>query len=164
MSTGIQDTARNSTYSLKLMFQIVTAAGLFFGLFRVFPEVAVTLGMLISPAIVRTAWAADAYRMEGIAFPWSERLRCFFSSFLVVMAAGLAGLAAFALVSMLFGLLALVFGAAVGLGDLGFDTAIVGTAGGMIWGLAAALLVVGFVLYTSWPIDLEKSKASSDAV
>ena len=59
---------------------------------------------------------------------------------------------------MLFGLAGMVFSAAVGASELNSDAAIVGTASGMIWGFAAALLATGYVILRTWvPGDLLSS-------
>ncbi len=164
MSSGFSEASASSTFSLRLLFQVVTATAVFFGVFRVFPELAIAVGMLVTPAFIRTTWAAEQYRLTRRAFPFAERIRCFFSSMLLVMFAVMAGMASFALVSMLFGFLALLLGSAIGLGDMGFDTAVVGTAGGMVWGMAAAILVVYFVLYVLWPLPCQNTPPVSPAL
>jgi hypothetical protein len=50
----------------------------------------------------------------------------------------------------------MLFGSAVSNGDLSFDVAVVGTAGGMIWGMAGALLAIGYSAYSTWMPDVPK--------
>jgi hypothetical protein len=79
-----------------------------------------------------------------------QRIRAFAESLLIVFVTGLAGLIAFVLVSLLFGLIGLLFGWAMGIEGLRFDSAVVGTAGGMVWGMGGALLTVTYVAWRYW--------------
>lgn len=77
-------------------------------------------------------------------------MQSFAWSLLAVLATALVALLAFALVSLLFGVLGLLFGWAMGIEGLEVDSAVVGTAGGMIWGMGAALLTATYLVWRYW--------------
>jgi hypothetical protein len=84
--------------------------------------------------------------------PWSvlQQFRSLAGSLLIVSVTGLAGLLAFILVSLFFGLIGLLFGWAMGIEGLEFDSAVVGTAGGLVWGMGGALLTVTYIAWKYW--------------
>ncbi len=155
MSSSVEQTKSTSTFSLRLLFQVVTVSAVFLGLFRLMPELAVGVGLVLSPAIVRTAWIAEQKRRQGIEFTLRLRLHALLTSLMIVVVALIAGLLAFAGVSMLFGLMALLFGTTTGFHDLGFDTAVIGTIGGMVWGMAASMIAATAVFVFYWKMNAE---------
>lgn len=57
----------------------------------------------------------------------------------------------------------MILGGLMGLGDLQVDSAVLGTAGGMVWGIAAAALAVCFVACRIWkPIVLRQTAPDSE--
>ncbi len=145
-----QAVSAGMTISLRCLFQIVTGCAVFFAILRVSPVVAIVATLVITPAIIRTGLAADKYQTEDLPFGWICRVTVFVQSLGVVVMTVLFSGSVFLLVSLMFGVLGMLFGSAVSRGDFSFDVAIVGTAGGMIWGMAAAILAVGYSAYSSW--------------
>lgn len=139
-----------SGYSLFALLVLLTCIAVFLGVYEWNRFLALASTLIVAPALIRTTVLADRQRRMGQ--PWSvwQRLRSFGGSLLIVQATGCAGLAAFLLVSLLFGLIGLLFGWAMGIEGLEFDSAVVGTAGGMVWGMGAALLAVTYVAWRYW--------------
>ena len=140
----------SSTISLRCLFQIVTGCGIFLAVLRFSPMIAGLGTIMIAPAIIRTGMASERYQSEKLSFGLKRRILVFAESLGVVIMTGLFAGSVFLLVSFLFGLLGMLFGSAVSNGDLSFDVAVVGTAGGMIWGMAGALLAIGYSAYSTW--------------
>ena len=150
--------AGNATISLRCLLQIVTGCGIFFAVLRFSPMAAIVGTIIIAPAIIRTGLASERYRNENQPFGLNRRLVVFAESLGVVLLTGLFAGSVFLIVSCLFGLLGMLFGSAVSDGDLSFDVAIVGTAGGMIWGMAGALLAIGYSAYSTWVPSVPKQR------
>lgn len=148
--------AGKSTISLRCLFQIVTGCGVFLAILRISPMIAVVGTILIAPAIIRTGMASERYQAEELAFGWKRRILVFAESLGIVIMTGLFAGSVFLVVSFLFGLLGMLFGSAVSDGELSFDVAVVGTAGGMIWGMAGALLAIGYSAYSTWVPSVPK--------
>ena len=145
-------------FSLLMLFQIMTACGLFCACLRYSPVAAIVATILIAPAVIRTGLLSELYRRRERPFGYLVRLQCFIGSLGIVLLTAFFFVLIFLLVSMLFGLAGMVFSAAVGASELNSDAAIVGTASGMIWGFAAALLATGYVILRTWvPGDLLSS-------
>ena len=142
--------SRNNTITLRCLFQIVTGCCIFFAVLRFSPLVAVIGTIMIAPAIIRTGLAAELYRQAKTNFNWRRRIYVFFESLGVVLLTLVFAVSVFAIISCLFGIMCMMFGMAVSQGDISFDAAIVGTAGGMIWGMAGAILAVGYSAYRTW--------------
>ena len=138
---------RGSRISLLCLLQIVTGCCVFFAVLRLSPLVAILGTVVVAPAIIRTGLAADAYRMGGMPFGLRRRLAIFLESMSLVVLTAIFAVSIFLTISFAFGVLGMVFGMVISDGDLSSDVAIVGTAGGMIWGLAGALLAVGYFAY-----------------
>jgi hypothetical protein len=151
-----------STFTLRLLMQVVTGTAVFLGIYRLYPMAAIVACAIIAPAIVRTAWMSEQKSQLGEPFSFADRTHCLLQSLLIVIMAGVAGLLAFAAVSMAFGILAVLFGSSSGLEDMAFDAAVLGTIGGMTWGMAAFLLVsFGIMAYSwKWPLRASAPKDS----
>ena len=150
MSRVDQNPSNSATFSLRVLFFAVTAIAFFLGLYQVNGLAALGATLIIAPALVRTTISAELHRRAGQPFSWTTRSQCFLTSVGFVLITFLAGAVAFVLVSILFGLFGLFLGFAAGVGEMAYDTAIVGTAGGMIWGMAGALLAVTFTVWKYW--------------
>ena len=73
----------------------------------------------------------------------------------VVLLTGVFSVLVFSVISMCFGLLGMIFSTAIGSSDLMVDAGIVGTAGGMIWGFAGAMLSTSYIILKTWiPTEL----------
>jgi hypothetical protein len=121
----------SSSFSLFSLMVLLTSVAFFLVVNEWNSLVAFIGTLLVAPALVRTTILAD------------RRL-------LVVLATAFVSLLAFALVSLLFGVLGLLFGWAMGIEGLEVDSAVVGTAGGMIWGMGAALLTATYLVWRYW--------------
>lgn len=136
--------------SLFALLVLLTCIGLFLGIYEWNRFLALASTLLVAPALIRTTVLADRQRRLGKPWTVLERFRSFAGSLLIVLITGLAGLFAFVLVSLFFGLIGLLFGWAMGIEGLEFDSAVVGTAGGMVWGMGGALLTVTYVAWRYW--------------
>ena len=139
----------SASLSLLCLFQVLTACCVFFACLRISPSLTLFGTILISPAIIRTAWASDLYRRRRKKFCWKTRLSFFLGSLGVVVTTISLGGLVFSLICLVFALLGLLFGLMVST-DLILEAAVVGTAGGMIWGMAGALLAVAFTATRIW--------------
>lgn len=138
------------SFSLFSLLVLLSGVGLFLGIYEWNRLAALAATLVTAPAMVRTAVLSD--RVLRLGQPWSvlERCRSFAGSLVIVLLTGCAGLLAFIAVSLLFGLIGLLLGWAMGIEGLEVDSAVVGTAGGMIWGMGGALLVVTYVAWRYW--------------
>ncbi len=143
MEHHLQTTARPGAVSLACMFQILTACCIFFALLKISPILAIVTTAVATPAIIRTGRASDLHHRAGKAFGWSNRAYCFVESVGIEFVTLTLSLLAFAIVSMFFGAIAVMFALMYQGTDSLSDVAVVGTAGGMIWGFAGAILTVG---------------------
>jgi hypothetical protein len=145
MESKLQTASRlpSGAFSLACMFQILTACCVFFACLKVSPLLAIIGTVVGTPALIRTGVASDLHRQSGKPFSWPNRLLCFLESIGIEMAIGLFAFLVFALISVLFGAIAVGFSLLYGVTDQLSDIAVVGTAGGMIWGFAGALLAFG---------------------
>ena len=148
--------AGGATISLRCLFQIVTGCAVFFAILRFSPIIAIVGTVFIAPAIIRTGLAAERYQLEGLPFGLKRRFIVFLESLSVVLLTAIFAGSVFLVISCLFGILGMLFGSAVSNGDLSFDVAVVGTAGGMIWGMAGARLAIGYSAYSTWMPDVPK--------
>lgn len=136
--------------TLRALFQIVTCCCVFFAVLRFSPSLALALTLIIAPSLIRTAIVSELQRRRGLPFTVGSRLRVFISSIgIVLITIGLAAVA-FVLVSLGFGLLGMLFGFAISSTDYIVEAGIIGTVGGMIWGLAGAVFAVFFALCKYW--------------
>lgn len=116
--------------------------------------------ILTAPAIIRTGFAAELHLRAGRHFSWSKRLVCFLESGGIVLLTFLAAVMASCLISIMFGALAVGFSLLYGVSESLVDVAIVGTAGGMVWGLAGAILAIGATARI-WRVEIDPSKQAS---
>lgn len=139
-----------SGFSLFALLVLLTCIGLFLGIYEWNRFAALASTLLVAPSLIRTTVLAD--RQRRIGQPWSvlQRFRSFAGSLLIVLITGFAGVLAFMVVSLFFGLIGLLFGWAMGIEGLEFDSAVVGTAGGMVWGMGGALLTVTYIAWRYW--------------
>ncbi len=136
--------------TLRALFQVVTCCCVFFAVLRFSPSLALTLTIVVAPALIRTAFVSEIMRRDGQSFTFQSRFRVFLSSVgLVLMTIGFA-VVAFVLVSLVFGLLGMLFGFAISSTDYIVEAGIIGTVGGMIWGLAGAVFAVFFAMCKYW--------------
>ena len=140
----------SASFSIKTLFQITTASALFFACLRFSPILAIGITVFVAPAIIRTGLISDMYRRNNLPFRLATRLQFFASSLgVVVLLIAIGGLA-FVSTSLMFGLFGMAFSTMVGSRELSTDAAVIGTAGGMVWGMAAAMLAVGFAIVKTW--------------
>jgi len=149
--SGDHDFSSNpASFSLQMLFQITTACALFFACLRFSPLLAILLTIVFAPAFIRTGQISEIHRQNKLEFGLAKRISCFLGSVAFVLLTAAFALLVFVSVSLGFGLLGMFFSAAIGSTDLSIDAAIVGTAGGMIWGFAGALLATGLVILRMW--------------
>lgn len=130
---------------LACLFQVVTACCIFFACLNISPLLALIGTIVAAPAIIRTGYAAELHLRVGKRFTWIQRIRCFLESGVIVLLTLLVAVAASSLISLLFGVFAVGFSMLYGVTDSLLDIAVVGTAGGMVWGLAGALLAIAAI-------------------
>lgn len=144
------ESSAGSGFSLFALLVLLTCIGLFLGIYEWNRFLALASTLMVAPALIRTTVLADRQRRLGKPWTLVERFRSFAGSLLMVLLTGLAGLLAFVLVSLIFGLIGLLFGWAMGIEGLEFESAVVGTAGGIVWGMGGALLTVTYVAWRYW--------------
>ena len=143
----------SASFSLTTLFQILTACCIFFAVLKVSPLLAIIGTIVITPAIIRTAMAAELYHKQGIKFNWMRRAQCFLESTGLTIISYALSAVVFALTSLAFGLICVAASFMMGIPDLARDIAFVGTAGGMIWGAAGAILAFGLCV-RQWHFDV----------
>lgn len=137
-------------FSLFALLVLLTCIGMFLGIYEWNRFAALASTLVVAPALIRTTVLADRQRRTGQPWRILQRFRSFAGSLLIVLVTGLAGFVSFMLVSLFFGLIGLLFGWAMGIEGLEFDSAVVGTAGGLVWGMGGALLTVTYVAWKYW--------------
>lgn len=150
----------SSTFSLKFVFQMTTACGLFFAVFNYSPGLAIFSTLIIAPAIIRTVMIGDRRKRQGFSFNWDRQCRTMVGSIGVVMLTIGMAVGAFLAISLAFGVLGMLISMLVGSVSLSGDAAVVGTAGGMIWGFGGAVLAVGYSLLKLWYPKEDAAKQS----
>ncbi len=123
---------------------------MFFACMQISPLLAVIATLIIAPAIIRTSLLREMHRKESLPFDWKLRINYFAQSLCVVLLTSVFAAAVFVLVSLLFGLTGWLLSISVGGTKLSLDAAVVGTAGGMVWGIGGAILATGYVILKSW--------------
>lgn len=146
----------SATVTLTTMFQILTACCIFFAVLRASPLLAIVGTLIATPAIIRTAVAAELYRRHGIKFYWTNRVRCFLESTGLTVVTVALSATVFALTSLLFGLICMAASFVLGTPELANEIALVGTVGGMVWGAAGGILAFGFCV-RHWQPEISKS-------
>ena len=136
--------------SLKTLFQVVTCCCVFFAVLRFSPLLALIFTLILAPSLIRTAYVAECFRQKDQPLNLKSRMKVFSKAIGEVLLTMLAGFSAFVIVSLGFGLLGLLFGFAVAQSDFLFEAGIIGTVGGMIWGMAGAFLTMVFFMVRFW--------------
>lgn len=106
--------------------------------------------VIVAPALIRTAYISEVFQRSGSPLNWQQRLGKFAKAIGAVITTLLAGVLAFTIISAAFGLLGMLFGFAVASTDYLFEAGVIGTVGGMIWGMAGSFLTVVFLLFRFW--------------
>ncbi len=153
LQSGFTHSARRiggNSITLLILFQVLTVCCVFFAVLRISPTIALVATILLAPAFIRTAWIAEMHRQQQLAFSCRNRCLCFAASIGIVLVAASCGLVAFTLISMIFGFFGLMFGVAVSDSDFYLESAVLGTIGGMIWGMAGGFLAICFATCKLW--------------
>jgi hypothetical protein len=124
-------------FSLDTLFLIITLVAVCLGAFLLAPGLGVLLALVGTPALIRTMLAGHRKRQAGAPLSTSQKIGAFALSFILVFAAGWAGLIAFFVVCLGTGL------AGLALGD-GGDWVIVAALG------AGALVAIPLTLWILW--------------
>jgi len=161
-SDPLRRSPTGSAISLAYLFHIVTACALFFAFYRLSPLLALSLTVIIAPAIIRTHVASELYAKQRVPFPLQTRVKQFVGSIGVVLLTYALAFMAFITVSMMFGLFAVLLGSAMGMHELRVDSAVLGTAGGMVWGIAAAILATCFAAVKTWKPEITQDVSTVD--
>ena len=159
-NSSIEQTG-SASFSLTTMFQILTACCIFFAVLKASPLLAIIGTIVLTPAIIRTAMAAEVYQKHGLKFNWTRRVRCFLESTGLTVVTYALSATVFALISLAFGLICVAASFAMGISELATDIAFVGTAGGMIWGVAGGMLAFGLCIQ-KWHLDVLPKQTKSD--
>jgi len=131
-----------SSFTLTTLFQIITGCSIFFAVVQTSPLFAILGTLILTPAIVRTAIASDLYLQKGIRFNISLRVRYFFESTGLTVVTLIFSAAAFAVTTLMFGVICGITAFVIGQKSIAIDIAFIGTACGMIWGTTAGLIVL----------------------
>ncbi len=138
------------SFPLICLFQVTTGASLFFACLTCSPLLAIVLTLFITPAIVRTTLIADQLRRENDDLCWQRRSKFFVGSLGYVALVALFGLCVFLLISLMFGLMGLVFSLMVHASAISADAIVLGTVGGMVWGVVGGLLAMAAIVIRTW--------------
>ena len=148
-----------SSFSIAFLFQVTTACAAFIAIAQWSLPTALIVTFMLTPAFVRTGIVAEGYRRRGLRFGWKHRLEVFLGSVGVVIVSLVAGGIACLLITVLFGAIAAATSWIGGAPDLSFEAGILGTAGGIIWGLAGGLIVGMLAMMHYWtPPAVNKSQ------
>lgn len=141
---------KTNSVSLLTLFQVVTCCCIFFAVLRFSPSTALAITIVVAPALIRTAVASEMRRRKKVPFSLKSRALVFMHSIWVVLITIGFGVAAFVAVSLGFGILGMLFGFAIASTDYLAEAGIIGTVGGMIWGMAGAVFAIFFALCKFW--------------
>ena len=149
-AVAVEKSGGAGSFSLFSLLVLISGVALFLAVYEWNRLAALAATLLTAPALIRTAVLAD--RALRRSQPWSvmQRFQSFAGSLVIVLLTTCVGFLAFIAVSLLFGLIGLCLGWAMGIEGLEVDSAVVGTAGGMIWGMGAALLVGTYLAWRYW--------------
>ena len=136
--------------SVLALFQITTACCIFFACLKISPLLAIGLTIFITPAIIRTKVISELHRRSKLEFGIGTRLRFFFSSMGIMLLIGTTAASVFTMTCAFFAAMGMLLNAVGGSYNLSLDAAVVGASGGMILGIAAAILVVVYVAVKTW--------------
>jgi ABC-type glycerol-3-phosphate transport system permease component len=136
---------------LRFLFGIVIGCGAFFSLFMSWPTLALVIVAIVAPAIIRTGSIEHRFRHENLELDWRKRTLIFVQSLGVLFNTTVIAVAAFLITCLLFSV------AGYGFGHLlpsSFtsprDAAFVGAASGVVWGISAAIVAVGWYWFLAW--------------
>lgn len=152
-----------SSFTLTTLFQIVTGCSVFFAVLQASPLIAILGTIILTPAFVRTAIASEVYLQKGVQFTWLRRSRYFLESTGLTVVSLFFSAAAFALISIFFGIFSAAVASVMGLSELARDIAFIGTVCGMIWGGTAGFIVFGLCIrnwYTAAAIESDEERLS----
>jgi|GEM_PF-4469377 len=139
-----------NTFSLALLFQAVTACGLFFALFQFWPVTAILLTAVLTPCIIRTILCVRASQPQpGIGL--ADRVRFFLSSLLIVVVTVFTSMVTVAIICTLFGMTAIAFEMSID-GQFRFspDVFFLGATGGVIFGMGGGLVAATALVSRIW--------------
>ena len=119
-------------FSLASLFLVMTLMAVCVGLFAIAPGLAVLVGFVATPALIRTIVAAGYQRQAGTPLSAGEKVGVFFVSWFIMGAIGMAIFVAFATVCVAGALLTEVW-----ISDLG-TMFVVGALGGLVVALPLA--------------------------
>ena len=158
MKPNLSSGQRLNTASISLMclFQVLTACCIFFACLRLSPLLALVGTIVAAPAVIRTGIAADMHLRAGGRFSWAQRVFCFLESAGIVLLTLLLAMVVSGLISLMFGLLTVGISMLYGVRDSLMDIAVVGSAGGILWGMGGAILAIAATARI-WKINLQHS-------
>jgi len=142
------------------MFGILVGASVFLGVFAIAPLVAVTMVAILTPSIIRVGSIEQSveYRND---YTWQQRVVMLVSSvcfmFTSVGIGGIVFVATCICCAMLGFLFGEVFGSPT---SSSFDMAVLGAIGGIVWGMAAGLVCVGWFWQKYW-FPIQPAKATN---
>jgi SNF family Na+-dependent transporter len=110
--------------------------------------------VITTPAIIRTAMAAELHHRHGVKFKWMNRVRCFLESTGLTVVTYALSATVFALTSLGFGLICVGASFVMGTSEMASEIAFVGTASGMVWGVAGGILAFGLCIRKWQPVVL----------
>ena len=146
----------DATFGLRFIFGIVIGCSVFFGLFSLWPPLAITLALILTPAIIRTGNIENAYRFNRTNFGWRKRTTYFIYSVGMMMNTALLAAAAFAATCLVCSLFGYGFGQ---LFDSSLSTplefAFVGATGGAVWGITCSLITIGWYWNKNWLPEID---------
>ena len=137
-----KQTLNTASISLMCLFQVLTACCIFFACLRISPLLALVGTIVVAPAVIRTGIAADMYLRAGELFSWRQRVYCFVESAGIVVLTLLLAIVVSAAISLTFGFFTVGLSMLYGVKDSLMDIAVIGTAGGMLWGMGGAMLAI----------------------
>ncbi len=152
-----------NTFSLSMLFQTVTACGVFFAISRVSPAAAIVLTLIVTPAIIRAALCAQQWRSAlQSELTVGHRLQLFLVSLGFVMLISLAGTTVAMVVCTFFGIAAMAFEVAIGgYTTLSYDVFFLGATGGMLFGLGTGILAGMAIANQYWATGMPEEKRGS---
>lgn len=136
--------------SLQTLFQIVTCCCIFFAVLRISPLTALIMTLILAPSLIRTAYVNEVLRRNNQELNWQQKLLKFAESIVAVVFTLIASALVFSVISLGFGLLGILLGWAASSSDFWFEAGIIGTVGGMIWGIAGGFLTMVYFFMRFW--------------
>ena len=165
-SERLLSSPRKQNFSLGFLLGLVTGVSAFFGLFAVSPIAAIVAVALLTPAMIRTGSVEHAWAFEQHHLNWSGRAMLFLHSVVFMLnSAGLATLA-FCITCLISSAMGFAFGLVFGSPmSKASELALLGAAGGVVWGIAAGLVAIGWYWNRYWfPVSETEASPSSAGV